>query len=246
VTAADRRVLVTGSSGSLGRLLTEHFAAAGHEVVGADLTRSEAPPARTPLRQLVCDLADGAQVHDVLGAELKEHGPFDIVLNCAGVIHSAPLLGFVGGRLATHDFEDWSRVLSATLSATFFVTALCSQSLVSSRRRGTVVNISSVSASGNAGQAAYSAAKAGVNALTVALAKELGPLGIRVAAIAPGYFDTESTRRSVGEAALERVRESVPLRRLGDPLELCHAVQFVVDNDYFDGRVLELDGGLRI
>lgn len=242
--ASARRVLVTGSSGNLGRQLCAHFLDAGHSVVGIDVVSPAAGSGGW--RFIACDLADPAAVQAVLSDELRTHGAFDVVVNNVGLIHSAPLVGFVDGRLTHHEFEAWNRVLSVTLSATFYVTALCAQELVARRRHGTIVNISSISATGNAGQAAYSAAKAGVNALTVALAKELGPLGVRVVAIAPGFLDTESTREALGEAALERIRASVPLRRLGDPAELCHAVQFVVDNGYFDGSVLELDGGLRL
>lgn len=243
-----RRVLVTGSSGNLGRQLTAHFLAVGDAVVGYDTT----PPAAAPSdgegewRFTACDLADPAAVEEALAAELSEHGPFDVVINNVGLIHSAPLISFVNGRLAHHDFESWNRVLSVTLSATFYVSALCAEALVKTRRRGAIVNISSISAAGNAGQVAYSAAKAGINALTVALSKELGPLGVRVVAIAPGFLDTESTREALTEDALSRIREAVPLRRLGTPAELCHAVEFVVANEYFDGKILELDGGLRI
>jgi 3-oxoacyl-[acyl-carrier protein] reductase len=248
VSGTTRRVLVTGSSGNLGSQLCAHFLAGEDTVVGIDVT----PPGSPPMsgggdwRFVACDLADSAMVEQTLSAELAEHGPFDVVVNNVGLIHSAPVISLVNGRLVHHDFGSWDRVISVTLSATFYVTALCAQALVTKRRRGAIVNISSISAAGNTGQAAYSAAKAGINALTVALANELGPLGVRVVAIAPGFLDTESTQEALGDDALARVRAAVPLRRLGTTAELCQAVDFAVENGYFDGRVLELDGGLRI
>jgi 3-oxoacyl-[acyl-carrier protein] reductase len=116
--------------------------------------------------------------------------------------------------------------------------------MVASGKRGVVINISSVCARGNPGQAAYSAAKAGMNAMTAALAKELGPMGIRFVAIAPGYFDTASTREHVPPAKLKEIRNAVPLKRLGKLEELSSAVRFVLANEYVNGKVLELDGGL--
>ena len=109
-----------------------------------------------------------------------------------------------------------------------------------------VVTISSVSAGGNAGQSAYSAAKAGVNALTAVWAKELGPLGIRVVAVAPGFTETDSTKEAVSETTLREIVKKVPLRRLGRPEEIADGVLSVIRNDFFNGKVLELDGGLIV
>jgi 3-oxoacyl-[acyl-carrier protein] reductase len=116
--------------------------------------------------------------------------------------------------------------------------------MLEAHKRGVVVNISSVCANGNPGQVAYSAAKAGLNGLTLALAKELGPLGIRVVGLAPGYFDTASTRRHVSEARLTKVTAAVPLKRLGRVSEIAHAIDFIIGNDYLNGTIMELDGGL--
>ena len=118
--------------------------------------------------------------------------------------------------------------------------------MVKTRTRGVVINISSVSASGNAGQSAYSAAKAGVESLTVTWAKELGPWGIRVAGLAPGFTETPSTHNAIAENILEQIRKEVPIGRLGEPSEVAHAVQFLIENDYINGVTLKLDGGLRI
>ena len=118
--------------------------------------------------------------------------------------------------------------------------------MLEARRKGVVVNISSVCASGNPGQVAYSAAKAGLNGLTLALAKELGPLGIRVVGLAPGYFETMSTTQNVSEARLAKVVAAVPLKRLGRVAEIANALDFIIDNDYVNGTIIELDGGLVV
>lgn len=254
MTGAGRRVLVTGSSGNLGTSICTSFLRDGFSVVGFD----KAPPdpsleaaapqdssARSAWRFIACDLADPGRVEEAL-ADAHSQGPFELVINNAGVIYNSPLLKLESGQLSVHDADAWKLVLSGTLSATFYVSAHCARKMIASGKKGTIINISSICAAGNVGQAAYSAAKAGVNAMTVTLSKELGPMGIRVAAIAPGFFDTESTRRAMSNEALSRIQKAIPLQKLGEPGQLYHAIRFIADNGYFHGKVLELDGGLTL
>jgi 3-oxoacyl-[acyl-carrier protein] reductase len=114
-----------------------------------------------------------------------------------------------------------------------------------SRDGGVIVNISSICRAGNAGQTNYSAAKAGVVAMTVVWAKELARLRIRVGAVAPGFVRTPMVE-SMKPEALARMTASIPLGRLGEPAEIAHAVGFIFENDLFSGRCLEVDGGLRM
>ena len=111
--------------------------------------------------------------------------------------------------------------------------------------QGVIVNISSISRAGNMGQSNYSASKAGVVALTVTWAKELARQGIRVAAVAPGFIRTEMTA-SMRDDVLEKISRGIPLGHLGQPADIAHSVRYIVENDYFTGRVLECDGGLRV
>ena len=128
----------------------------------------------------------------------------------------------------------------------FYVTRSVAEKMVQKRTRGVIVNISSVSAGGNAGQSAYSAAKAGVNALTATWAQELGLLGIRVVGVAPGFTDTDSTHAAVTSDVLRNTIQKVPLRRLGRPQEIAQCVLSVLQNDFITGTTLEIDGGLRL
>jgi 3-oxoacyl-[acyl-carrier protein] reductase len=148
------------------------------------------------------------------------------------------------GHLVHHDFRLWDAVLSSCLSSAFYVTACTAPQMVRCGKKGVIINISSICSRGNAGQAAYSAAKGGLNSLTMALAKELGPMGIRVVAVAPGYFDTTSTRKHVPVAKLEEITRSIPLKRLGKVDEVASAVRFILANHYVNGTIIELDGGL--
>jgi len=241
------RVLVTGVAGSIGAPLAAHFLARGDEVTGLDVREPVLPPATDSklFDFAACDLSSEGEVEATLAPRLSQ-GPYDVAVNNVGLIYSALTVGMSEGRPAVHSFSDWRRVIDVTLSSTFFVSSLCGKAMIEAGANGVIVNMSSICAAGNRGQAAYSAAKAGMNALTATLAKELGPFGIRVAAIAPGFMNTESTRGAVPEKQLRATVNRIPLGRLGEVSELISAVDFVIQNGYFTGKVLELDGGLTL
>jgi 3-oxoacyl-[acyl-carrier protein] reductase len=237
--------VITGSSGEIGAHLAAHFERAGWLVLGVD-----AQPPRGDLGPNVvaatCNLADGAEAAAALNDLSATYGPPDVLVNCAGRIANSPLVRRGASGWEAHDFLLWAEVIGSSLTSAFHATAICAKLMLEARMRGVIVNISSVCANGNPGQVAYSAAKAGLNGMTLALAKELGPLGIRVAALAPGYFDTSSTRQNVSEARLNKVVASVPLKRLGQVAEIAAAIDFIIDNEYVNGTIVELDGGLVI
>jgi 3-oxoacyl-[acyl-carrier protein] reductase len=239
----DRLVLVTGVAGEIGGYLVDELLRDGWNVCGLD-QRSPAPLDRAGFSFAECDLADALGTEQKIEVFHERFGAFDAVINCAGLIANAPLISFVEGRLVHHDFDLWDRVLSSCLSSAFYVAASTVPKMVSSGKKGVIINISSICSRGNAGQSAYSAAKAGMNGLTAALAKELGPMGIRVVALAPGYFDTASTRGNVPVSRLREIESSVPLKRLGTIEEIASAVRFILTNQYLNGTVVELDGGL--
>jgi len=117
--------------------------------------------------------------------------------------------------------------------------------MIEGARKGCIVNISSISRAGNLGQTNYSAAKAGVAAMAVTWAKELARYGIRAAAVAPGFINTEMVAAMKPEAR-EKLVAGIPLRRMGEPDEIAHTVEFILLNDYLSGRVFEIDGALRL
>lgn len=167
-----------------------------------------------------------------------------MLVNNAGVIHSEPLVNLLSRGDKVHSREAWRRVIATDLDSVFFVTSRVVERMLAKRIKGVVISISSIAAGGNAGQSAYAAAKAGVNALTCTWAKELGAMGLRFVAIAPGFFDTPSTRAALSEAVLTRLQQQIPLRRLGELESLYLAVRHAIENDYLTGTVLEVDGGL--
>lgn len=247
---AGSRVLVTGGGFGIGRYLVERLVTESAEVCVLELQ----PERCTELREAFggrvaawpCDVADPVAVDAALQSMLDAGFEPDVLINNAGVIHSEPLVNMLARGERAHSRESWRRVMAIDLDSVFFVTSRVVDHMLAKRSKGVVISISSISASGNPGQSAYSAAKAGVNALTRTWAKELGGMGLRFAAIAPGFIDMPSTRAALSESVLTRLQQQIPLRRLGDLESIYLAARHVIENDYLTGTVLEVDGGLVI
>lgn len=244
---SGKKVIVTGGVRGLGRSMVEKLSAKGARVTVFDLDAGGLQQLAESLNVIACVECDVSDYEQVVAATTSYHDQFgaaDVLINNAGILYSAPLVRVGSAGVERHDIDAWNKVLAADLNSVFYMTACIVEKMITTRTRGVVVNISSVSAAGNAGQSAYSAAKAGVNALTSTWAKELSLMGIRVVAVAPGFTETESTRKALSEAALKETISRVPLRRLGTPEEIADGVVHIIENDFFNGKVFELDGGL--
>lgn len=242
-----KKVIVTGGVRGLGRAIVEKLLSKGAQVAIFDLDERGLAEVREQHPDVDCIVCDVSNYDHVVAATNHYHkccGVADALINNAGIIYSAPLFKLTTDGLERHDVRKWNDVLAADLSSVFYMTLCVAEKMITTRTRGVIVNISSVAAAGNAGQSAYSAAKAGVNALTATWAKELSPLGIRVAGVAPGFTETESTKQALSEALLRDVTKRIPLRRLGRAEEIADGVLSVITNDFFNGKTLELDGGL--
>lgn len=242
-----KKVIVTGGVRGLGRAVVEKLLAKGAQVTIFDLDEgglAEVQQQHTHVDCIVCDVSNYDHVVAATNHYHKCFGAADVLINNAGIIYSAPLFKFTADGIECHNVSKWQEVLATDLNSVFFMTLCIAEKMITTRTCGVIVNISSVAASGNAGQSAYSAAKAGVNALTATWAKELSPLGIRVAGVAPGFTETESTKQALSETVLRDVAKKIPLRRLGRAEEIADGVLSVITNDFFNGKTLELDGGL--
>lgn len=244
-----RKIIVTGGVSGLGRCLVEKLVAMEASVSVLDMNvpgLDELKKHHPEVNVVECDVTNYDQVLTVSNHYGETFGAADVLINNAGKLYSAPLVRLTSSGIEKHDVEMWNRVLATNLTSVYYMTSCFVEKMITSRTKGVIVNIGSVSASGNAGASAYSAAKAGVHALTVAWARELSAIGIRVVAVAPGFADTQSTKEALSQAALEATIKRVPLRRLGKPEEIAAGVLFVIQNDFFNGKVLELDGGLSL
>lgn len=242
-------VVITGGGGGLGLDMARTFAGLGARIGALDrdsLALERLAEAVPDAQSVPCDVTDPAGVDAAFGELSERLGRIHVLVNNAGLLFSAPLLSVGPEGLVAHSVEDWERVRAVTLDGVFYATRSAAERMVRTRTKGVIVNISSVSAAGNVGQGAYSAAKAGVEALTVTWAKELGPWGIRVAGVAPGYTETPSTRAAVPERHLEEIAGETALKRLGKPSEITAAVRFLIENDFVTGTTVKVDGGIRV
>jgi len=198
------------------------------------------------LEGVAMDVTDAEQVKPAVAGIVERHGRLDILVNNAGMIFSEPFVNIMNPASIMHDYGRFRASLTVNLDSVFIVTAAVVEHMVKRRSKGAIVNISSISACGNEGQTAYSAAKAGVNAMTVTWSKELGRWGIRCNAVAPGFIGTDSTRHALHDTVLKHIQSNTPLRRLGQADEVAQAVVALIENDFINGAVLDVNGGLTI
>jgi 3-oxoacyl-[acyl-carrier protein] reductase len=241
---SHRAAIVTGGAGFLGRDIVAGLRAKGCRV--AILDRDVASQSDGSVFSIPCDLGDPAATEAAVLAAWEQMGPVSILVNAVGSIQNAPLVNVTARGDRRHSFDTWRSTIDANMTSVFLATVNQVERMVATRTRGVVVNLSSVAAAGNAGQSAYSAAKAGVNAMTLAWAKELGLLGIRFVAVAPGFIDTTSTHTALPETVLKDWVKKTPLRRLGKVADVTSAVLFAIDNEHLTGKVIEIDGGLTL
>ncbi|GLZ14923.1 3-ketoacyl-ACP reductase [Actinomadura sp. NBRC 104425] len=249
----DCRAIVTGAASGLGREFCAGLTGAGATVVAVDkdergLARLAADLGEAPgdLHTYRLDVTREDEVTAVVAKAFGEWGPIDVLVNSAGIYRDGLLVNSYGGRYAGMPLAQWRTVVDADLTGTFLMSREVCLRMVEQRvRPGVIINISSISRAGNAGQGNYAAAKAGVVAFTRTMALELAPYGIRAAAIAPGFIDTPILA-AMDPAKLGEWVDTVPLRRLGTPQEIFAGVRFIIECDYFTGRCLEIDGGLAI
>jgi 3-oxoacyl-[acyl-carrier protein] reductase len=238
--------LVTGGARGLGLAIASHLAGLGATVVAADRDADSLSQLPAPLRPCRMDVTSAEGARTAIAKIVEEHGRLDILVNNAGVIFSEPFVNIMNPAAMMHDLERFEDSIKVNLTSVFIVTSAVVEQMVRRRTKGAIVSISSIAACGNEGQVAYSAAKAGVNAMTLALAKELGRWGIRSNAVAPGFIGTDSTRKALSEPALKHIQSNTPLRRLGEAIDVARAVAAAIENDFMNGAILNVDGGLTI
>ena len=186
------------------------------------------------------------EVISTFAAIAGEQGPIAGLINNAGVLRDGLLVKVKDGEVVKRlQLTEWQTVIDVNLTGVFLCGREAATHMIQSREGGVIINISSVSRAGNIGQTNYSAAKAGVAAMTVTWAKELARHNIRAGAIAPGFINTDMVA-SMKPEALEKTTSQIPLRRLGDPNEIAHTAKYIFENDYFTGRIIEIDAGTRM
>jgi 3-oxoacyl-[acyl-carrier protein] reductase len=249
----DKVVAVTGGARGIGKAIATAFADRGARIALVDLVPPELESARAELaargadvRVYAANVAKEDQVIVALDQAVADFGRLDVMVNNAGIIKDGLLVkvkdGAVVGKMG---LDQWQAVIDVNLTGVFLCGREAAERMIKLGHGGLIINIASISKAGNPGQSNYSAAKAGVTAMAVVWARELARFGIRAASIAPGFTRTDLLAGMPPEM-LEKVTAPVPLKRLGLPEEIAQAAVFIAENDYFNGRSIDIDGGLRL
>jgi len=242
---SGQAALITGGLNGIGRETARLFAAEGAKVAICDLAAdgSELVSAIAASGGVshyeAADVSDMAQVENMVARVLQKFGAIDILINNAGITRDATLLKMTE--------EQWQQVIGVNLSGVFHCTKAVAPHMAE-RGKGRIINASSVvGLYGNFGQTNYSATKAGVIAMTKTWARELGPKGIRVNAVAPGFIATDMVKK-MPENILVSMSARTPLRRLGQPRDVASAYLFLASGeaDFINGAVLSVDGGVTL
>lgn len=252
---ADARAIVSGAARGIGRHVCLELCRAGAGVAGLDVNRDGLEELRCaharlaspgPLTTCVADVSREADVAAAVRSAAEALGGINTLINCAGIYRDGLLVRRVGdGDVITMPLQQWQRVIDVDLTGTFLLTRQVAAHMVGRQiAPAVIVNVSSVSHAGFPGQGNYSAAKAGVVVDAHVWSQELARYGIRVASIAPGFIDTPLLEDMPADALRAWV-ERVPVGRLGTTEEIWLGVRFILECEYFNGKCLEIDGGLR-
>jgi 3-oxoacyl-[acyl-carrier protein] reductase len=245
------RAIITGAASGIGFATAKALLEAGAARVGlvardpAKLSAAvdalkEAGGDR--ITALEADVTDGDALAKAFATFAEAAGKLDVLVNNAGVLLDGAMVSFSFKGAARYPLESWRATLDTNLTGTFLCAQLAAEQMIRKRSKGVIINMSSISRQGRSGQTAYSATKGAVVSMTATLAQELAPFKIRCVAIAPGLVDTPMAER-IPEDYRKTMLSHVAAGRMGKPEEIAHGVAFCIQNEFFNGRVLELDGG---
>ncbi|XOV77732.1 MAG: SDR family oxidoreductase [Aestuariibacter sp.] len=249
----DKVIAITGAAQGLGRAMADCLADAGAHIALLDMQEDALNQAAIELAEkgitakaYSLNVTDEEQVESTFAQIAADFGQINGLINSAGIMRDGMFLKVQDGKVVKKmSKSQFQSVLDVNVTGTFLCAREAAAQMVETGSQGVIINLSSVSRGGNMGQSNYSASKAAVATMTVTWAKELARFGIRAACIAPGLVNTAMAAQMRPEMQ-EKFLSSVPLRRLAEVEELGHAARFIFENDYFTGRVLELDGGTRV
>lgn len=249
-------VVVTGGARGIGRAIAERMGAQGARVVIADIKQEELDQTVGEMKGngieamgVACNVAREEDVERLMQRVVDTWGRLDVAVLNAGILRDGLLVkvdretGRVKDKLS---IEQWQAVIDVNMTGVFLCGREAAVQMVNAGNGGAMILMSSIAWEGNFGQTNYSAAKAGVRVMAVVWARELARHGIRVNVIAPGIIGTPMVKQGMKPEALERFVKMVPLRRMGEPDEVAHVCQFLVENDFVTGSLYEVTGGLTM
>lgn len=243
-----KTILLTGAAGSIGHFIIKKFYKK-YRIICLDKDFKKLKLLKKEFKNILifsCDLTKQNNVQKIIKKIIKEKIFINILINNAGKIYNEPIVKLSKGKFKSHSYINWKKTLNFNLNSTFLISSKIIEYLCNLRKESLIINISSLSSSGNVGQSAYSASKSAVETLTKIWSKELSNFNIRVVCIAPGFFKTKSTLISLKKNSIENIIENTPSKRMGSATEFVNALNFVINNKFFNGKVLRIDGGLDL
>ncbi|WP_027859352.1 SDR family oxidoreductase [Marinobacterium jannaschii] len=251
----DKVIVITGGGRGLGRAMALELADKGAKLALVDLdqeglseTAGLCAEKGVEARTYECNVSVEGDVEKLFNDVVADFGTVNGLVNNAGITRDGLFLKVdreTGKVTKKMTLDQWQLVMDVNLTGTFLCGREAAAKMIDLGVEGCIINISSISRNGNMGQTNYTATKAGVQAMAVTWAKELSRYGIRAASIAPGYIGTEMVM-SMKPEALDKIAAGIPAKRLGKPEEIASTVTFIMENDYINGRCIEVDGALRI
>jgi len=247
----DKVIVITGGGQGLGRTMAVKFAESGAKIALIDLneellqeTVALVEAAGSNAKYYLTNVAQEQEVEQTFSQINKDFAGIDGLVNNAGILRDGMLVkakdGVVVKKMSLAQFQS---VIDVNLTGVFLCGREAAVHMIEGKRKGVIVNMSSIARGGNIGQTNYAAAKAGVVAMKTTWARELGRHGIRGGAIAPGVIRTAMTDAMKPEMR-DRLEKMKPVGRLGEADEIAHTAQYIFENEFFTGRVVEIDGGL--
>ncbi len=245
--------VITGGAQGLGFAMAKRFVKLGADVALIDMSEDQLAQAAaelsrhgTRVKSYAANVTVESDVEKTFAQIKEDFGAIHGLINNAGILRDGMFVKAKEGKVvAKMSLEQFQSVIDVNLTGVFLCGREAAAIMIEQGEGGVIINMSSVARGGNIGQTNYSASKAGVVAMTTTWARELGRYGIRVGAIAPGVIRTKMTDAMKPEAK-ERLVKMKPVGRLGEADEIGHTAQYIIENEFFTGRVVEIDGGISM
>jgi 3-oxoacyl-[acyl-carrier protein] reductase len=236
--------ILTGSEGSLGKIIKNYYKSKKIDIVCLDSSAKLNHLSLNKSKKI--DLSSETQIKNLFN-ELEKKKIFPkVLINCAGYFNNFPILSFEKGKLNAHSLKNFDKIMKSNLYSSFLMSVNYSKLIISNKKKGLIINFSSISSGSNVGQIAYSIAKSSVETLNKSLVKELGNHGIRSVCLSPGFFETASTFKVLKKEKIREIVDKIPIKRLGKTKEILLTLDFIIKNEYVNGNVLKIDGGINI
>lgn len=249
----EKVVVITGGGQGLGKTMALYLAKFGAHIALIDVDKDKLTETvkliealGTKAKSYIANVTNEQEVEQTFATINEDFNGIDVLINNAGILRDGMLVkakdGVVNSKMTLSAFQS---VIDVNLTGVFLCGREAAVHMIENKKPAVIINMSSIARNGNMGQTNYAASKAGVVAMTVTWARELGRHSIRVGAIAPGVIKTAMTDAMKPEMR-DRLQKMKPVGRLGDAEEIAHTVRYIIENDFFTGRVVEIDGGLSM